>query len=249
MKGITFCRPLEYCLETKEESWCQGDKVQGSLQVKNHGNEAIELAGLKVELAYGTFKKVHAKAADSFECLDSVVFDNGVKLEGQQERRFDWQFSIPEDGAITDTIGSLYLRYGMKDLPGQLQLNVSVKPVMMEYLETFENFFRFKIGPMKYKKGLVEVKMIPPKSKEFGSVEGLTCLLRLENDDLQVKYNFKTKNLGATLEGDVKVQKKVKEFQQTIGPKQYHQFGATNYDQLKSLIGEILKQVVPKILY
>ncbi len=88
MKGAFFQRPLEWSIETPDESWEQGGKVRGTLRVKNQGPENVPLKSAGAGLAYADIKKVHAKTSGILKhgktfctylllrryLLDSIVF-------------------------------------------------------------------------------------------------------------------------------------------------------------------------------
>ncbi len=251
MKGTMFQRPLELNLEAYGETWEQGQAIKGSLRIKNHSQDEIKIDSLNVKLAYGVLRKVKAKDQKAFKILSDFVCAEKFSIGAGQEESYDWEFKLDINAPITDTIGSLYIIYGAnEDLLscGFLQLNIELKKILNEYLQIFENFFRYKIGPKKYKKGVSEVKMIPPKSKKMGAVDSLLCQMKIENENLHVKYIFKTNKLNAS-QGSVKILKVQKEFEHTLTPKQYLFFGGSpNQDVIKEEIGEILKKVVPKLI-
>ena len=78
MKGTIFLKPLEFSIEAVGEKWHQGDKLTGSLRVKNHSAETIELPLLKVVLCEGHYKKVKAKDAKGWTKVAENIFAEPV---------------------------------------------------------------------------------------------------------------------------------------------------------------------------
>ena len=52
MKGTFFNQPLEWNIQTDRESWGQGESIKGTLRLKNHGQEPVDLAGHGVAIAF-----------------------------------------------------------------------------------------------------------------------------------------------------------------------------------------------------
>ena len=143
MKSTIFSKPLEYSLVADGEKWRQGDRIKGSLKIKNHGSETIDLAQAKMSLAVGNFKKIKSKDSKAFDLIVEKKLSERFSLTALEEKSFDWDFLLPEDCQITEKDKSLYLTFktNSEDWPtGQLELVIEPKLVMMQFLEIFGNF-------------------------------------------------------------------------------------------------------------
>ena len=187
MKGTIFKDGIEYGLFIDGESWAQGDKVNGQLKLKNHGEKSLNISNVKVGLALGKFKKIKSKDSKAFEIVNQKTFDEGAKLPAKGEAELDWEFGLSQNCPITDKTGSLYVLYGANedDLEnGHLQLNVIPKNVFLQYFDIFEKFFRFKVKDYKSKRDAIEAKLVPPKSKEFSNLIGLNIVIKEVNEKM-----------------------------------------------------------------
>lgn len=242
MKGTFFQKPLEYGLEIQGESWKQGDKVSGTLSVKDHGGGDLSKVG--VSLAMVDMKKFKAKDPKGVQILTHIP-NNGTES-------LDWEFQLAADSPITEKANSLYILCGDQEKPfegGHLQLQVDPVATLSNFLEIFENFFRFKVKGLKNKKGWVEAKMASPGSRELGAVEQLLLHMKMNGEDLELKYQFKVKKL-AYAETGVEAKSVKMDFEQVLGPKQYKMFGdAPNQDGMMKAISEIIDQIKGSTTY
>jgi hypothetical protein len=251
MKSTIILKPVEYNLEALGESWRQGEKLQGSLTLKNHGLEKIELKGVKINLMSGQYKKVKARDPLCFETIleQHLVID--LSLLPSAEQSFNFEFVLPLDCRITDKDGSLYLGYfhlDEKNPTGQLELKIQPRLMIMQFLEIMDNFLRFKIGAMKFAKGQVEVKLTPPASREFGQVDGLLLKLKESEGQLYLEYQFSTKKIEM-VGSSMSTEKKISKYEQTISSKVFYIYGnSVNQDGIIEVVNSILKEVKPKLL-
>jgi hypothetical protein len=117
---------------------------------------------------------------------------------------------------------------------------------MIQFLEIFDNFLRFKIGVPKYSKKMVEVKLTPPASRELGHIDSLILKLSEVQNTLKIEYTFNMRVLGMT--GTTMVaEKKVKTFEQNLSSKQYYSYGHPDQDFIIASIKEILAEVKPRL--
>lgn len=244
MKATTFVKPLELILETDKESYKQGELIRGSLTIKNHSAQAVS-PSVDVKLAYGNFKKVEKKDPKAFELVSSneVFKDEPIAPGGLLKKVFN--FKLSDTAPITDKDSSLFLQYG----EAHVELVVEMSELISMFLQTFSNFFRFKIVGIKFKKGKVEVKLDPPNSKEMSTVESLVCLLAHDGKKFDIDYQFMVRTLENAQVGALMVKTK-RDFAQKLTPKEY-EFGPGAYNQngLKKAIEEILPQALPKLFY
>jgi len=119
----------------------------------------------------------------------------------------------------------------------------------MQFLDFFGKFYRFNLKGIKSKEGYIEARLVPPSSREFTTVDGLKCLLRILEKNLEIKYSFDVKVLDFA-GGSTNLIKKKMEFEQVLTPKEYLIFGDTpNQDGIIKAIGEILEQVKSKTTF
>jgi hypothetical protein len=252
MKGTIFSKPLEYNIDIAGEKWSQGDKVKGTMKIKNHGADNVTLSALQVVLASGNYKKIKAKDKKGWESLAEVTLGESIALNPNEEKEFPWEFKLAENSRITDKDGSLYVTFSdtkNAEWPvGMLELAVHPKQIILQFLEIFENFIRFKVAQTKYAKGMVEVKMNPPKSRELSNVEGLVLRIQEVEKTLKLEYNFTVSVLDMA-GGAMTAEKKTKQFEQSFTSKQYLIYGdSINQDFLIESIQSILKEVKTKLL-
>lgn len=258
MRGITFQKPFELIVQIPGESWHQGDRVSGTLTIKNRASESVSIENIGLALALGGLRKVKEKAAnelpdDAFKELARAPLElAGAELAAGAERSLDWAFTLDRNSPVTDSSKSLFIVYGQgKDLPklAHLELNVKPFPVIEEFLSTLKTQFRFVAKTMRSAKGpAVEVKLAPPASKTFAMLETLVVTLRMEDEQLAVKYSFNVKKVEAA-PGAVETSKKKIESEQTFDKIQYLlSSGRINSETFESGIREALAKVESKIL-
>lgn len=251
MKGTVFLKPLEYSIEAVGEKWHQGDKLKGSLKIKNHSAEKIELAKLKVAVCEGHYKKIKAKDSKGWSVLEELIVAENLTINPSEEKDYSFDFKLAENCTITDKNGSLYLAFFDKEevLPaGHIELVVEPKLVIKQVLEIFENFLRFKVKEMKSAKGMIEVKLTPPNSRELSNLDGLLLSISEVEKNLTLKYFFNLRVLnisGATMQSE----KATKEIEQKFTSKQYLIYGdSINQDFIIESGKEVLNVVKAKML-
>ncbi|MBF0313530.1 MAG: sporulation protein [Oligoflexia bacterium] len=256
MKGIYIKNGSEFYLEAFGEQWLQGEKLKGVMGVKNHSANALTIPTLEVNLALGEFKKVHAKNHQTWEEVSSIKMAGPHTIQGKESLQFPFEFTLDKNAAITDKGSGLFLLYGeegawkKEELYGHLQLIVDQHPYLNYFIETFERFIRFKVKQKKFSsKGRVEYKMAPPDAKEWKNIESMTLAFNFEKkakesnkDNIELHYLFTTKSLDLA-DGQLAVQKKKKEFSQTLTPSQYQLYGSANHQGIQDAFKEISTQV------
>jgi hypothetical protein len=245
MKGTIILKPLEYNLNAQSERWRQGDKIHGTLTIKNHSSETIEFPLLKVSLAVGNYKKVKSNDKRAWELLSFETLSDKAMIAALEEKEFSWSFTLPEDCPISDKNGSVYLL--LNDGVIQLELGIDPKIVMLQFLEIFENYLRFKVVQRKFSKGMVEVKLNPPGSREYSHIDSLVLRMKEVSGILDLEYLF---NLQAfeTVSGNVIVQKKTKVVTQQLTSKEYYQYGnSPNHDFISGSIAAVIKEAAPRM--
>lgn len=251
MKGTVFLKPLEYSIEAKGEKWHQGDKLIGTLKIKNHSVSVVELPSVKVALCEGHYKKIKAKDAKGWKSITEIILAEKFTINPSEEKDYSFEFKLDENCTITDKNGSLYLAFFDKDeaIPtGHIELVIEPKIIVKQILEIYENFLRFKVKEIKSGKGVIEVKLVPPTSRELSNVDGLLLSISEVEKNLALKYffNFRILNIaGATMQSE----KATKEVEQNFTSKQYLIYGdSVNQDFIIQSVQEVLNGVKTKML-
>jgi len=220
MKGTFFQKPLEYKLYVEGESWNQGDRITGTLTIKNHQGDLPSPSEASLYLGLGQSKKVKAKADHAFTDLIPIALKNS---ENGSRGELTWETQLKPNCSITHTGSSLYFLYGKGEDPnqlGQLQANVIPRSIFLELIKIFEITFRFIVKFKKPKNDSVEVKLSPPDGKAYPSIEHLNLLIRMNEDNMEVKYIFSVKELDVSTSALI-IKKVKKEFEQSFTPDQY----------------------------
>lgn len=243
MKGTVFQKPFEFNLRVDGESWAQGDPINGSLVIKNHGGEPVSLDAIRVMLAYADLKHVRQKSPDAFEVLQTASTPSS-QLAAGNELTVPWKFETTRNSPITDTSSSLFLVYGAGsalEKMGQLQLTVTPYPVIFDFINIFQTSFRFALKSQKFNKNAVEIKLLPPDGgKAFTHVEHLILRFSFQGEELEVDYGFKVKKLEATA-SNFAVSKQTRSSSQVYRPDQYRtSSGRFNHDEMEGRVREVL---------
>lgn len=196
------------------ESWRQGEKISGTLTVKNHGPSPT--GGLRVVLAYADERKLKAKSPDGIEELASKTFESAGPSE--------WEFQLDPNAFVSDTSGCLTLLYGAgEDLHalGRLKLNIQPRLIFSDFIEVMNVTFRFVVKHIKAgKKGSVEVKLIPPAGPSYPTLEHLILSLYMEGDTVEATFHFNKKGIDASSPG-LTLKKEVRKIERSLSPAQY----------------------------
>ena len=249
MKATTFTKSIEYNLIANGEKWRQGDKINGILKIKNISSDNIEIPALKISLAVGNFKKIKSKDKKAWDHFSEILFEEIISISSAEEKEYVWNFQIPEDCQITEKDKSVYLTFfdSAEAWPtAQLELVIDPKLVMMQFLEIFEIFLRFKVLQRKYSKGMVEVKLNPPRSKDMSHVESLVLRMKEVNKTLEIEYIFTT-HVFEMVAGNMMAQKKTTQVDQKLTSKEYYIYGdSPNHEFIKSSINSVIEKATPK---
>lgn len=246
MKGTFFKQPLEFSVDIQGESFRQGESLKGSLLVRNHSDEELDLGQYGVSLAQTDAKKLKARKEKGITNKQQLSFAAGEKLSAKGEASLEWEFKLPTDCSISEKANGPYLYYGpTEDLfeGGFLELNILPIEILEKYIEIFENFFRFKRKTLKNKNGFIDIVYTCPGGKDFARVEKLNQHLRIIDSKLEVKWLFKVNKLGYDA-GSVVEEKVERNFDQLLDKKRFMDFGDfPNQDGILASIEEVLEQV------
>lgn len=179
MRGLSFQNGIEYKVNIEGESWAQGDSISIRLESKTPSS-------LTLILAEGVDKKVKLKSADAFTILEKFSSDTSP---------LDQVIQLPLNSPISDKSGSLYVLYGKGDESpeklGQLRLNIIPHLHLRDLIEVMTSHFRFaQKTTSATKKNEVEVKLDPPGSKEWTSLELLTLKLLVTEETIEAHFQF-----------------------------------------------------------
>jgi hypothetical protein len=219
MKGTFFNRPLEWSLETFNESWTQGEMIKGKIAVKNHGSETINLKESGVALALADIKKVHTREEDVFK---PVVLQELTEKDIAPNTTIEMEFNLllPPNCAVSDKKKSFYITYGQKKVEGSLQLKIEPRPLFTKIISLLDTFYRFKLKEYKAAKDGVEYKLIPPASKDLAKLDELNLICAMEEEILCLEFNFQVKKLE--MSGiSTKIAKEKMTLKKQLSPKEY----------------------------
>lgn len=219
MKATFFNKPLEWNIETKEESWPQGGKVSGVLRVKNHGTESIDLGLAGVGLAYAEMKKVHSKTPGALKFSVKNSFSEATIAAGAS-LELPYSLQIDPNSPVSDKKGSLFLAYGRNFEENHLQLSILPHPLFGKIIGLMDTFQRFKQKDMKSVKSGVEYKLVPPTSRDMANIDSLLLTFSMNGEDLELVFDFQVKKLD-TSSVTTKIAKESARIQRSIPPKQY----------------------------
>ena len=207
MKGIIVTKGKEVTCNIEGESWKQGDKIQGTLTTSGLENQ-------KVKLALGNVKKVKAKDINAFKILEEKICSDGE----------NFSFQLSNDAPVTDKKDAYYLLFGDdQDIlkMGALQLNIAPAILTQNFLKIFDTFFRFKVKEIKTaSKGYIDIKLLPPVSKEFKLIDSLNLWIKLNEKDMNIIYKFKVHKIDYT-DPALKMKKSDITFEANLAPKDY----------------------------
>ncbi|MBC8258436.1 MAG: hypothetical protein H8E38_05430 [SAR324 cluster bacterium] len=223
MRSSFFQQPLEHQIEVEGETWNQGEALKGRLRVRNMSSTVVDVKTTQLILAHGLKKDLKKGGVVPWEVKDKLILTKNISLSAAEEHTCEWEFDLPSDCPITDKQGGLFLLFGGEDAlskGGLLDLQISLHPILQNFLQTFTTQFRFLLKHQKRKLEWTEVKLVPPESREFPNMDYVMCFLRIHEEQLTVQYRFKMSGLGRT--GEIMtVTKKNREVEQIISSENY----------------------------
>ncbi|MCM2324321.1 MAG: hypothetical protein NDJ90_13775 [Oligoflexia bacterium] len=253
MKGTFFQKPLELSLKVEGESWRQGDEIRGALEIRNHGGAPVSVSSARVLLTVGELKKVRQRAPGAFQTFTAVPAFAEASIEAGKSANLPWSIRTDRNCAITDATASPFLLYGLgEELEklGQLQVPMHPHSVIEEFLARLEIAFRFVQKSRKTRKDGLEVKLAPPDSKGFSTLELLTLTFRFDADEaLELRYQFQIRKIEATASAfDIK--KDSKGTEQRLPRAEYLlPSGRIRHEAMETAIRQALELVEAKIIY
>jgi len=248
MKGTFFSRPLEWNIETKGESWQQGETLSGVLRVKNHGTETVPLNESGVGLALAEIKKVQSRSDGAIRPETKHTLATS-ELKAGEETQVEFSFSLGPNCSVTDKKNSYYLCFGKNFIEGQLQVKVDPNTLYSKFIGLMDTFYRFKLKEFKAVKKGVEFKLLPPTSREMANIESLLLTFSMNDENLLLKFDFNVKKLD-TGSVTTKITKESITIEKNLTKKDYS-LGKDmiNQDQLLKSIEDVLAQIKLKNVF
>ena len=234
MKGFIINNGVQYSCDLAGESWKQGDTIKGTIEI-----QSSEIPS-RIVLASGQKKKITTKDPKAYTVLETKEFE-------VSDETSPFEIILDEDCPIS----GMYILFGAGDelhSLGSLELPVEPARAITSFLEVLNTFFKFKVkGSLKSnKQGFVEAKIGIPTSQEYSNVVSLKLLLKMNDKNLNVSYNFEVNKVNY-VDGDAKLQKVKVVFDEKITPTDYLIYGdSINQDGLMKSISPILEQVKKK---
>ncbi len=237
MKGTFFAKPLEYKVDISGESWTQGQSIKGQLIVNNHSSEKIDLSGLGCHLCYCVGKKLKARDPKAIILIESAILP-----KGKDEMSFE--FRLSETSPITESTASLYLICGDIKNPyegGILELNIRPTEIITNFVQVFEQFFRFKLKAFKNKKEYIEAVVTPPDSPVWKSIQKMSLQMRMAGENLEVNFILAVKRIS--FEDISKTKDEKIQISKTLTKKDHTLYGSINHEGIQKIITEVLDGV------
>ena len=248
MKGTFFNKPLEWNIETVGEAWQQGSSITGTLRVKNHGTEAVDLSDAGVGLSHADIKKVHSRAEGALKPLETATF--AVKeLKAGAETELSFSFNVGPNSPVTDKKTSYYLGFGKNFQESNLQTKIEPKVLYTKIVGLLDTFHRFKLKEFKAAKKGVEFKLLPPTARDMANIDSLLLTFSMDNETLSMRFDFQVKKLDTT-SATTKINKDSVLIEKTLAPKEYS-LGRDmiNQDQLLKTVESVISEVKMKAVF
>jgi sporulation-control protein spo0M len=219
MKGAFFNKPLEWSIETPDESWQQGSKVKGTLKVKNHGTETVSLSTAGAGLAYTDIKKVHAKTEGVLKPAPVKTFED-VTLGAGESKELSFELELPANCPVSDKKATYFLTYGRDASENHLQLNIQPRALFGKLTGLLDTFYRFKLKEFKGTKNGVEYKLIPPTARDMANLDSLLLAMEMEGETLNLTFEFQVKKLDTSGVTN-SIKKETARIKRSLAPKEY----------------------------
>lgn len=244
MKGIAILRGLEINLTVNGEEWEQGQHLDGFITIKNMTGKEIGLEDQGVYLVVGDTKKMKAKKNDAFTRIAKIELRPKV-IASSETIKASFKFELSEDCMVSEKTKGPYIITSEENPYGGIQLRLLVTPhqIIKNYIDTFENLYRFKFKTLKNKKNWLEAVLVPPAGKDFDNILSAKILLRFESSKLNIKSQFKIKKLDFA-SPTAALKEEVLAFEQSLGKNDYFIYGdSINQEGICGFIDQIINKV------
>lgn len=248
MKGTFFSKPLEWNLETIGESWQQGSVLKGTVRVKNHSGDTIDLSSSGVAISVADIKKVQSRIEGALKPEQTATF-SVKELKGNEENILEFSFPLNPNAYVSDKKSTYYLSFGKNFSESHLQMKVEPRALFTKIIGLMDTFHRFKLKEYKGTKKGVEYKLIPPTSREMANIESLLLNLQMDEETLVMKFDFQVKKLD-TSAITTKINKESLSLEKRLSPKEYS-LGKDiiHQDQLLKITESVLSEVKMKAVF
>jgi hypothetical protein len=248
MKSSIIESQFDWILNIHGEQWMQGQEIKGELTISNKSHDSHLITNPKLIIAYVDIKKFKALEEKSFREIHVIEMPN-FAMTAKETKTMNWSYQLEMNSYITDKKNSLYLLWGdlSKKIPASLMLNISPHQNIMKVLEVWEIFFRFtKKECISLKDNFLEVKLLPPNSKEFATLESLKLKMKRIEKQLHIVATAEIKSIKADTTG-MSVVKSVKNQEVIWDEKKYLLMpGHVNQDFLQSEIKKLIASSIGK---
>jgi hypothetical protein len=245
MKSSIVESSLDKVLNIQGEKWEQGQKIQGDLTFINKSNNAHDIPAFQIMIAYVDNKKFKALEENSFKEIYRIDF-KAFTLSPKESHKIPWEFQLDNNAYISDKKHSLYILWGdlTKKIPPSLMLNVEPHINIKKIIEYWEVFFRFiKKDIISLPDSSLEIKLNPPASKEFATLDHLKLKLKREPGQLQLLTKSSLKTIKADTSG-MSLAKSEKKVEMLWDEKKYLLMpGHLNQDFVGKELAQLLVQI------
>ncbi len=227
MRGTFFHAGNEILIETTGESWHQGEEIHG--HVSSVGSE-----GSYIILALIDIKKFNAKKSDAYEVIDRISLSSAST---------EFKFKLSDTSFISEKNKSLCLFVG-NDLEvfgrGILLLSIKPQKYILDFIQVFETFFRFKMKTIKSKKNDLEIIFTPPANKDWEHIKKFSLLTKIDETVFHLNFNVLLSKLSFEGMQTKAVEEKVVD-KKKLSPKDYLIYGDSfNQEKLQEVLSSTL---------
>ena len=240
MRGILFDNGVELQLETLQESWTQGDLIEGKVCLIAHSDAVQQSQQVQLKLVYSDIKKVQDQ--ESMLILEEKI------ISCERQKDVSWSFQLDTNSPISDKKNSFFLIYGFVDgKSSQIDFLVSSHCLISTFLQTFQRTWDFVSKQQKFHQGKFQTKMLPPESKRFAKLDYINCFLCVKDEVFHVQYKFRIQKFGRESgKNELKIVRETKVHEQSLELEQCLYGGYPNRTVLKKMIEEAFEKNAPQ---
>lgn len=251
MKGLFLKNQIEFKVELFGEQWRQGDLIKGEYHISSHASDVQTISKLEINFKQCLIKDVRSEKDDKNLSLHHLTLSNSFNLNPKEERKFEFEYSLPPETLITDSKSSLYLFHGTDEKHESLQLNIVPQQRFEEVINTMGTFFRFTVKKRRSLKNWVEYTLKAPLSKDLACLEELKLLISLGSDKilhLHFQAKIKKVDFAAPSAGhDLSFKKEAFDKKYQLSPEEYLFYGRDfHQDKFKEFFSKTLSEIVGK---
>lgn len=203
MKNSLIENDLDLTLDINGESWIQGDTLKGTLLIKNKTTKTIVPKVYEIKLVYADLKKFKNLSDNSYKEIHTLKLEE-KSLRPMEQVLIPWQWQLDYNAHVTGKKFSPYLLWGdfSKKVPASLMILVSPNVAIKKIIEIWETFFRFVCKDISSTLDQwLEVKLVPPASREFATLEQIILKFKVVDKKLLIEAESCLKLLIADTSG------------------------------------------------